>query len=474
MGAMKRIGYYKFLIGLQPEWPENVLPEIQRLLVELNTNRKVVVVDDDPTGSQLVKDISVLTEWEEEILAREMATPISAFYITTNSRGKPAETAEEINTEIGKNLRAAAEKLNMKITIISRGDSTLRGHFPAEMDALARGIGIDFDGMFLIPALLEDGRFTINDIHYVVRNGWLIPVGNSDYARDATFGYSSSNLKDWVEEKSQGAIKKEDVVSISLDDLRSKGPDFVYQSIMSLPKGFVCVVNAVSRKDIEVFTLAMIRAELAGKHFITRSGPSFVPVRLGLDEYALMKREQMPGMDPRTGGLTIVGSYVANSTRQIEEVLRRNIVKSIIVELDKVLDDRKRPKAIQNYAEQINQCIQHGQDVMLYTSRKLLLGGDAQSSLMVGHKVSTSLIEILRSISVRPRYILAKGGITSSDMATQGLGVKRAMILGQIEKGISVWELGPETKFDGLYYLVFPGNVGNADTLAKVIMELRN
>ena len=222
-----------------------------------------------------------------------------------------------------------------------------------------------------------------------------------------------------------------------------------------------------------MFTLAMLRAELKGKNYMTRSGPSFVPVRMGLDEYPLMTKEQMPDMRKDAGGLTIVGSYVANSTRQIEEVLRRNLVKSIVVELEKVLDDRKRAKAVGAYAEQINQCVQQGQDVMLYTSRKLLLGADAQSSLMVGQKVSTSLIEILRSISVRPRYILAKGGITSSDMATQGLGVRRAMILGQIEKGISVWKLGPETKFDGLYYLVFPGNVGNADTLARVITELK-
>jgi len=473
MRAMKRIGYYKFLIGLQAEWPENVIREIQRCLVDLNKNRQLVVIDDDPTGSQLVKDISVLTEWEEPILARELASPLSAFYITTNTRGKPPETAEAINREIGRNLKTAAAKQNIKITIVSRGDSTLRGHFPEEVNALASGIGIDFDGLFLIPALLEDGRFTINDVHYVVRNGWLVPVGNTDYARDASFGYSSSNLKEWVEEKSGGATKKEDVFSISLDELRRLGPDVVYRRIVSLPKGFTCVINAVSRKDIEVFTLAMLRAELEGKHYMTRSGPSFVPVRMGLDEYPLMTKEQMPDMESSAGGLTIVGSYVANSTRQIEEVLRRNLVKSIVVELEKVLDDKKRAKAIRAYAEQINHCVQQGQDVMLYTSRKLLLGADAQSSLVVGQKVSTSLIEILRSISVRPRYILAKGGITSSDMATQGLGVKRAMILGQIEKGISVWKLGPETKFDGLYYLVFPGNVGNADTLARVIAELK-
>ncbi|MCU0486339.1 MAG: hypothetical protein MUC85_09560 [Anaerolineales bacterium] len=467
---MNRKGYYKFLMGLQEEWPAAILPEIKRYVGMLD--HKLIAVDDDPTGSQLVKDIAVLSEWDVDILVRELQSPLKAFYITTNTRGKNPDEAEAINFEIGKNLRLAAEQVNKRISIISRGDSTLRGHFPGETEALQRGLGLDPDGTFLIPALLDDGRLTINDVHYVVKNGWLVPVGQTDYAKDASFGYASSNLREWVEEKTQGRIQKEDVHSISLNELRSKGPDFILRKILGLPKGFICIVNAVSRKDIEVFTLAMVQAELIGRQFMTRSGPSFVPVRMGLEEYPLMRRDDLPGLDRSAGGLTIVGSYVANSSRQIEEVLRRNLVKTIVMEVDKIIDERCREKTIRTIAESIDRELGSGQDVMLYTSRRLIVGGDAISSLQIGFKVSSSLIEVLRSLQTRPRYILAKGGITSSDLATQGLGVKRAMILGQIEKGISVWALGPETKFNGLYYLVFPGNVGNADTLAKVITEL--
>jgi uncharacterized protein YgbK (DUF1537 family) len=467
---MNRKGYYKFLMGLQAEWPAAVLPEISRYVGLLD--HKLIAVDDDPTGSQLVKDIAVLTEWDVDILVRELQSPLKAFYITTNTRGKNPDEAEAINFEIGQNLRIAAEQVNKRISIISRGDSTLRGHFPGEMEALQRGLELDPDGTFLIPALLDDGRLTINDVHYVVKNGWLVPVGQTDYAKDASFGYASSNLREWVEEKTQGKVKKEEVHSISLPELRGKGPDFILRKILALPKGFICIVNAVSRKDIEVFTLAMVQAELIGRRFMTRSGPSFVPVRMGLEEYPPMRRDDLPGLDRSAGGLTIVGSYVANSSRQIEEVLRRNLVKTIVMEVDKIIDERCREKTIRTIAESIDRELGSGQDVMLYTSRRLLVGSDAVSSLQIGFKVSNSLIEVLRRLQTRPRYILAKGGITSSDLATQGLGVKRAMILGQIEKGISVWSLGPETKFNGLYYLVFPGNVGNADTLAKVITEL--
>ena len=231
---MNRKGYYKFLMGLQAEWPAAILPEIQRYAGMLD--RKLIAVDDDPTGSQLVKDIAVLSEWDVDILVRELQSPLKAFYITTNTRGKNPDEADAINFEIGKNLRIAAEQVNKRISIISRGDSTLRGHFPGEMEALQRGLELDPDGTFLIPALLDDGRLTINDVHYVVKNGWLVPVGQTDYAKDASFGYASSNLREWVEEKTQGRIQKEDVVSISLNELRSKGPDFILRKILALKK----------------------------------------------------------------------------------------------------------------------------------------------------------------------------------------------------------------------------------------------
>jgi uncharacterized protein YgbK (DUF1537 family) len=87
--------------------------------------------------------------------------------------------------------------------------------------------------------------------------------------------------------------------------------------------------------------------------------------------------------------------------------------------------------------------------------------------------VSASLVAITRSVSHRPRYVLAKGGITSSDIATRGLDVRRAMVLGQILPGVPVWQLGQESRFPGLAYIVFPGNVGSAQALAEIVSGLK-
>ena len=117
--------------------------------------------------------------------------------------------------------------------------------------------------------------------------------------------------------------------------------------------------------------------------------------------------------------------------------------------------------------------LRSGADVVLFTSRQLVTGTDANASLSISQRVSAGLVAIVQALTVRPRYILAKGGITSSDVATQGLGVQRAMVLGQVLPGVPVWQLGPETRHPGLSYIVFPGNVGGPDALGSVVTALR-
>jgi uncharacterized protein YgbK (DUF1537 family) len=69
---------------------------------------------------------------------------------------------------------------------------------------------------------------------------------------------------------------------------------------------------------------------------------------------------------------------------------------------------------------------------------------------------------------------LTKGGITSSDIATEGLAVKDALVCGQIIPGVPVWKLGAESRYPGLIYVVFPGNVGDAQALVEVVNKLRS
>jgi len=49
------------LHSLPPEWPEDHVLDIQTL--KESNSKILVVLDDDPTGTQTVHDIEVLTEW---------------------------------------------------------------------------------------------------------------------------------------------------------------------------------------------------------------------------------------------------------------------------------------------------------------------------------------------------------------------------------------------------------------------------
>ena len=92
--------------------------------------------------------------------------------------------------------------------------------------------------------------------------------------------------------------------------------------------------------------------------------------------------------------------------------------------------------------------------------------------LAVARAVSEALVAIVHGIKTRPDFVAGKGGITSSDVGTRGLGAARAVVLGQIRPGVPVWRLGAESRFPGMPYVVFPGNVGGPETLAEIVAEL--
>lgn len=465
----KRVDKERFLASLPHEWPDDLLPEIQHQVQV--SRRKVVVLDDDPTGTQTVHSVPVLTEWPVEALRDELVNDLPAFYLLTNSRSLPLAEAESMNTEIGRNLVEAAQQANRPFVVVSRSDSTLRGHFPGEVQALAEALEQDFDAWLIIPFFLEGGRYTIDDIHYVAEGAWLVPAGETEFARDIAFGYQASNLRQWVEEKTRGCTSADAVASISIEDIRRGGPEWVAERLAGLTRGQVCVVNAASMSDLEVFTWGLMTAEAHGRRFLYRTAASFVRVRAGIAPQPLLTQEDLE-LPELGGGLIVVGSYVPRTTSQVDALLAYPGILGIEVDVLALLDDSRRQAEIERVAEHAEEALICHQDVVIYTSRLLVTSEDAESSLSVGQRVSEGLASIVLATSTRPRYLLAKGGITSSDVATGGLGVKRALVLGQILPGVPVWQLGPGSRHPGMPYIVFPGNVGSSGVLIEIVTAL--
>ena len=466
---LKPITKSELMESLPDPWPDDPLPQIREHLAE--AKRKVVVLDDDPTGTQTIHDLPVLTRWPPDSLEEELNAPGPAFYLLTNSRSLSPESAYRLNHQIGCDLIKAAQRTGRKFTVVSRSDSTLRGHFPAEVDALTVALGGRFDACLLIPFFKEGGRYTIYDIHYLTQEDKLLPVGLSEFARDPDFGYTASDLKGWVTEKTGGQTLSTEVASISIDDVRIRGPEAVTEKLLQLHNGCYCVVDAACYRDIEVFTLALLAAESQGKKFLYRSAASFVRVRAGISQRELLTGTELKGTCG--GALVVVGSFVPTTTNQLRKLLDRTGIHAIELDVSKVIDDAKCQTELERVQTASNKALSQREDAVIYTSRETLTGPGSGSHLKIGQKISDSIIALMRGITIRPRFIVAKGGITSSVVASEGLGVKRAIVRGQILPGIPVWQLGAESRFPDLTYVVFPGNVGSSSALVDVFDKLK-
>lgn len=476
MESLASVDKAELLASLPPEWHDpGLLPAIRNEVQR--SGRKVVVLDDDPTGTQTVHSVSVLTQWSIPALRDALAGDGPVFYILTNSRSVSAERAAAMNREIARNLAQAARDVQRDFVAVSRSDSTLRGHYPIEVDALAETLahecGYCFDGHIVIPFFLEGGRYTIGDVHWVQEGERLIPAAQTEYARDATFGYSHSNLCEWIEEKTGGHYRADEVQSVSLETIRSGGPARVAEILAATREGKPIIVNAASDGDMEVFVAGLLRAEALGKRFLFRTAASFVRARGGIDKRDLLRATELyTGRSGGRGGLVVVGSYIQKTTDQLHALMELGEVVSIALNVARVLNPATRAEEIARAVDTMNAGIGMGRTVLVYTSRELIGGATKEQALDIGQYVSEALIETVRSLADAPRYIVAKGGITSSDIATRALDVVQARVLGQIAPGVPVWRLGDESRFPGIPYVVFPGNVGTRDTLAQVVKEL--
>jgi uncharacterized protein YgbK (DUF1537 family) len=235
-------------------------------------------------------------------------------------------------------------------------------------------------------------------------------------------------------------------------------------------------VNAASYADLETFVLGLLDAEEAGKRFLYRTGPSFVRARGGIPEKGPLTAEELYRRRPRQGhGLVLVGSHVALTTRQLEEALKLDGVRAVELSVPRLLEDAEREGELARVAAEVNSGLT-GSEVVVYTSREVVGGGPGRTGFEVGRAVSDALVEVMRRVDRGSplSFVVAKGGITSSDVGTRGLDVRRAEVAGQMLPGlVSVWVLPEESAFPGLPYVIFAGNVGGPDSLARVIEILR-
>ena len=439
------------------------------------SNKKIVVLDDDPTGVQTVHDISVYTSWDKDSIRAGFDEENSLFYVLTNSRGFTAEQTTKAHHEIAAVVDEVAKETGKEYIFISRSDSTLRGHYPLETELLKadyeKNTGKVIDGEILCPFFKEGGRFTIENVHYVKYGDELVPANETEFAKDKTFGYTAATMPEYVEEKTKGEYKKEDVTCISLEDIHNMEIDKIEEQLLAVHDFNKIIVNAVDYVDVKVFCVALYRAMRKGKVYMMRTAAAIVKVMGGVTSQPLLTREQMVVKETENGGIIVVGSHTEKTTRQVEALKELKEIEFIELDATLVKDDAAFEAEVQRCLEEEEACIKSGRTVCCYTTRALITAdtGDKEDELRLSVKISDAVQSLVGRLSVTPAFVIAKGGITSSDVGTKALAVKRANVLGQIRPGIPVWQTGDESRFPLTPYVIFPGNVGDDETLREAV-----
>ncbi len=486
------------LANLSPEYPQDVTMQIEEIL-QTRGNEIVVFLEDDSTGVQKSHDVYLLTDYSDEgIRSGLKAAHIAGHrlvFILTNSRALSSAQAAELNRNIAKILIDIAQEKKTVIRLGSRSDSTLRGHFPLEPLVLLETLqyhGVSCDGIIVSHVFLtEMSRITINKIHMIRiqkpdGSFWYRPVHQTKFAADPRFGYTTSNMPEYVEFKSAtsqfGKIRAENVLHIDIDLIRKGGPEEVKRSLLSVHNGQIVTFDTITPQDLRVFVLGLLKAEQQGKRFLYRTAASLPPIRVNMLEIPVVPQEQIPRPLLRKNRvLCLWGSIVELSNNQLTTLLREMPeVSAHPFDVQKILhSETERELVLKETIQSVEKALTTENPIVVYTiprqeypSKKL-----SEERRALNHqRIATALQEVYNRSSIQPDVVIFKGGTTSSTGLFNS-GASRVYVIGQIAPGIPIVKIFPSDnkRFPGkeLLLVLGPGNVGTASTYVDIMQKIQ-
>lgn len=400
----------------------------------MNKDCKMVVFDDDPTGIQTVNGCLLITRWDEESVRSAFNDDVPFFYILTNTRAMTRDEAAAVTREAMETVLRVNRDYGCRLILVSRSDSCLRGHFPLETDIMRdcleqHGISV-VPKIPFCPAFIEAGRVTIGGIHYMKDGDRLIPVSDTEFARDNVFAYHTSELRDYIVEKGANPDNYE-------------------------------IVNAQTYDELRQFAATVERTCSHFQAIVIRSSSSLPKAIAGISNRPLLDRTILKHEGK---GCFIVGSHVQKTTRQLECLLSCHGTCGVEIDVQRILEGDET--LMQETIHVIRQVVDEHLTPIVYTSRQEVRLDNADQRQHLGQQVSDFLVDIVCRLPYVPAYLVAKGGITSHDILTRGLGIRSARVLGQIVPSV------PCVMAHDFPYIIFPGNVGTVESLRDVYEKL--
>ena len=406
---------------------------------------KLVVLDDDPTGIQTVHGCLLMTKWDEESVRQGFQDAQPFFYILTNTRAMTREEAGRVTREAMEMVVRVNRDFGYRLIVVSRSDSCLRGHFPLETDVMRRVLSENGLPVYpktpFCPAFIEAGRFTIDGVHYMHDGQRLVPVSETEFARDNVFTYHTSVLRDYIKEKGADPDDYEIVNAQSYEELRRWWSEWY----AALP---ACAADCAE----------------APCSVVIRSSSSLPKVISGIADKPLLDSSMLK---QKGVGCFVVGSHVKMTTAQLDCLLQAEGTCAIEVDVQRILDDADA--LMLSTTDTIRQVVDNHLTPVIYTSRQEVRLADTDQRQHLGQQISRFLVELVRRLPFTPAYLVGKGGITSHDILTKGLGISVARVMGQVENSVPC-VMTPQ----GFPYIIFPGNVGTVTSLRDVYKKLNS
>ena len=455
---------------------------------------KVVVLDDDPTGSQTVHGCPLLLRADAAALRQGLQHPSPLLFVLANSRALDPDAARERVAGLCRSLRAALAEIAAEdatlsarlapLVLVSRGDSTLRGHFPLELEVIEQellgGPG-GADARFLVPAFLPGGRTTVDGIHLLHGQ----PVHTSAFARDGLFGYGTSDLAAYIEAKSGGRVSAAAVQRLGLAELEAE-PAVLTARLADLPSGAWVVVDAVRPHHLAALAKAALAlmapaaAERWGRprRFLFQAAASLLnalvepelgePPLAGAQLAALRRHDSLGRPWP---GLVLVGSHVPLADAQLAHLLAVTPGCQLIeIDVPRVARVLEGPVAAELLASleaawlaRLRQALAAGHTPVLASSRGELHCRSSSERRRLGLELAALMARLVGALAPQLGFVLSKGGITSHTLLESGLGCSAVALQGQLLPGLSLVLAGD------LPVLTFPGNLGDAQTLQQAL-----
>lgn len=435
--------------------------------MKIRKKRKIIVIDDDPTGSQTVHSCPILTEWDLKTLQKALLDRSPIMFILANSRSLSCEDAAATIQQICENLVVALECCDrnghrFSTVWVSRSDSTLRGHFPLETDLIEKTAG-PFDHLLLIPAFIQGGRVTIDGTHYMISDsGERVPVNETEFANDSVFGYKNAFLPAYVEEKTFGNTPRDAVQVLRLETIRDES------FAIGNDKSSIVAVDSERQSDLDKVANAIwVATEASASRFLLRSGAgilsslaSLPPQPVPPESFHKYRRNTCPGV-------FLAGSHTEKTTRQLEALSILDCVHAIEVDVSRIKNHYS--EILDSTNKSVRSAFYANKTPLIFTSREEQRFVSNNERLKFGQIISSFLVDVVSVLPEEISYLACKGGITSNYIISNALRLRDSRLLGQIISGHSVLQCpASHPQFPLLPIVICPGNVGGDDSLIEI------